>query len=122
MKDSTMLRYSLATSVLVIALLTLQPTPSFALSIQDLQVVKISPADGSAVVKTSENGLRLIRVGSSLDQNNRVVEIADGRIVIQSKTPKGLETIIIRIEDGRQKIERIGKIGDLRPPPLAVQE
>ena len=117
-----MLRYSLATSVLVIALLTLQPTPSLALSIQHLQVVKISPADGSAVVKTSEGGLRLIRVGSSLDQNNRVVEIADGRIVIQSKTPKGLETIIIRIEDGRQKIERIGKIGDLRPPPLAVQE
>ena len=117
-----MVRYAWATSVLVIAFFTLQPTPSLALSIQDLQVVKISPADGCAIVKTSENDLRLIKVGSSLDQNSRVVEITDGRIVIQCKTPKGFETVIIRVEDGRQKIERIRRIGDLRPPPLAVQE
>lgn len=66
--------------------------------------------------------MQLIKVGSSLDQNNRVVEIARGRIVIQCKTPKGLETVIIRVEDGRQKVERIGKIGEARPPPLSAPE
>jgi hypothetical protein len=42
----------------------------------------------------------------------RVTEISEGRIVLEEKTNKGIETVIVRIENGKQKIERISKVGD----------
>ena len=42
----------------------------------------------------------------------RVTEISEGRIVLEKWTNKGLETVIIRVEAGKQKIERISKVGD----------
>jgi hypothetical protein len=42
----------------------------------------------------------------------RVTEISEGRIVFEERTNKGIETIIIRVEHGEQKIERISKVGD----------
>lgn len=42
----------------------------------------------------------------------RVTEVSEGRIVFEERTKKGLETVIIRKENGKQKIERISKVGD----------
>jgi hypothetical protein len=46
-----------------------------------------------------------------------VTEISEARIVLEEKTKKGIETIIIRVENGKQKIERISKIPDTKPIP-----
>jgi hypothetical protein len=117
-----MVKYSLTILALLISLLTLPTEPLLAFSLEDLRVIKISPADGTAIVKTAERDLWVIKVGSRLGETGKVVEIAPGRVVIESKSSKGNETVIIRIKDGRQKIERIRSIGDERPPPLGAQE
>ncbi|MBW2120337.1 MAG: hypothetical protein JRH07_00625 [Deltaproteobacteria bacterium] len=54
-----------------------------------------------------------------------MVDIAMGRVVIQAETPRGVETIIIRIEDGKQSMARIGKAPDQRPlfsTPQSMEE
>ena len=45
----------------------------------------------------------------------RVIEISEGRVVFEERTNKGLETVIIRVENGKQKIERISKVPDSGP-------
>lgn len=54
-----------------------------------------------------------------------IMEIADGRIVLEEKKGDETETIIIRMEDGKQHIERIRKMGEKRPElmaPLPAQD
>jgi uncharacterized beta-barrel protein YwiB (DUF1934 family) len=47
----------------------------------------------------------------------RVTEISEGRIVFEEKTNRGMQTVIIRVENGKQKIERISKIPDSKQIP-----
>jgi hypothetical protein len=69
--------------------------------------------------------MRILKVGDELGKDPlrvtgselRVVEITEGRIVIEERTNKGLEKIIIRVEGVKQSIERIRKIGE-QPPIL----
>jgi hypothetical protein len=86
-----------------------------SLTPEDICVVKISPQDQSAVVKTSGGALHLIRVGDSPKGLGRVVEIVEGRIVIAAQGEGGNEEIIIRVEDGNQRIVRIRQVGDAEP-------
>ena len=46
-----------------------------------------------------------------------MLEIIEGRIVFEERTDKGVETVIFRIEDGEQRVERIRKFG-IKPAPL----
>jgi hypothetical protein len=46
----------------------------------------------------------------------QVVEITTGRIVLEQKTNAGIETVIIRLVDGKQTVERITKTR--QEPPL----
>lgn len=83
---------------------------------EDIQVVKISPRDQSAVVKTSGGTMHVIRVGDSPKGLGRVIEIVEGRIVIAAQGEGGSEEIIIKVEDGVQRVVRIRKVGDAEPP------
>ena len=74
---------------------------------KSLQVLKISASDQRAVVKLSDGNMRIIKVGDSVGEKGNVTEIAPGRIVIEDMTEGGIETIIIRLQDGKQNIERI---------------
>jgi hypothetical protein len=67
----------------------------------ELQVAKSELKDTKHGTRNAEHKLGL-----------RVTEISEGRIVFEERTKKGLETVIIRIENGKQKIERISKVGD----------
>ncbi|MBW2059396.1 MAG: hypothetical protein JRJ26_18055 [Deltaproteobacteria bacterium] len=119
-------RFFLAVSVILLCLAVLSSEPLLALcSIEDLHVVKISPPDRTAIVRTAEGDLEMIRVGDSIEGIGKVVDIAMGRVVIQAETPRGVETIIIRIEDGKQSMARIGKAPDQRPlfsTPQSMEE
>lgn len=46
-----------------------------------------------------------------------VTEISEGRIVLEEKTNKGIETVIMRVENGKQKIEWISKAPESKPVP-----
>ena len=94
---------------------------------ESIQVVRIMEKDGRAVIKTPDGNTQPIKVGDLIGKRDlrvpgsglRVVEITEGRIVFEEKTDKGKETVIVRIEDGKQRIERIRKIGDKQAPLYA---
>ncbi len=104
---------------------------SYAESIEDILVLKISPQDERAVIKTSERRLKIIKIGDELTVQSsenkkesskfKVTEITKGRVVFEEMTNEGLETVIIRVEDEdgsgltKQKIERIRKTADKQP-------
>ncbi len=80
-----------------------------SVSIDHIQVLRISPNEGKAVVRMPDNRALVIKAGDSIGHNARVIEVVEGRIVIEEKGPQGIETVIIRVEDGKQRVERIRK-------------
>ncbi len=99
---------------LLIALVLLIPTAIFAeeaqqsMTINDIRVLKISPQDQRAVIKTQDRELKILNVGDQVG-NGTVTEIAVDRVVIEEKTDSGAVTIIISLENGKQTIQKISK-------------
>jgi len=113
-------------------------TQVYADLLDSIQILKISPRDERAVIKTSDRELKIIKVGDVLQVQStefkvqspeiemkselspkttelKVIEIAKVRVVLEENTEKGIETVIIRFEDGKQRIERIKKTPDKQP-------
>jgi hypothetical protein len=80
-----------------------------SVSIDQIQVLQISPNEGKAVIRMPDNRARVIQAGDSVGQNAKVIEVVEGRIVIEEKGPQGIETVIIRVEGRKQRVERIRK-------------
>lgn len=79
-------------------------------SLLEVQIVAISGKDERAIVKMSDGKMEIIKRGDLLhigSKELRVIEITEGRVVFEEKTEGGIETLIIRIEDGTQKMEKI---------------
>ncbi len=83
-----------------------KPVPAVE-SLDQIKVIKISPDDMKAVVKNSKGKLVMLKPGDRIGKNGKITEIAKGRIVIEEQLKKGIETVIIRIKDGKQTVERI---------------
>lgn len=103
---------------------------------QNIQVLRFLDNNEGAIVKTADGKTKTIKVGDKITSCEfrvagceskdtkhgtrnteqkvglRVTEISEGRIVFEEKTNRGIETVIIRVENGKQKIERISKVGD----------
>lgn len=103
----------------IIGIISLLMTSSlvFADSIDHMKLLKISPQDERAVVKMEDGSMKIIKPGDAIGSNGKVIEITVGRVVIEEQTERGMETVIIRFEQGRQLIERIKKTAD-KPPVL----
>jgi hypothetical protein len=80
-----------------------------------LQVLKISSQDARAVVRTSEGRTMVIKPGDDLGAAGKVVEIAADRVVLEEKSGVEAETVIIRLKDGKQSVERLKKTDQKRP-------
>lgn len=89
--------------------------PVQAINIESMQVIKIIPQEEKAIIKTPDGRMEVIKVGDLVGKKGKVIEIVEGRIVIEERTEKGPETVIIRFENGKQRIERIRKAGDKQP-------
>jgi ribosomal protein S4E len=87
------------------------------ITVESIQILRINEQDEKAMIKLPDGRMQILKAGDSIGKNGKVTEIVEGRIVIEERTEKGLETIIIRIEKGKQRIERIRKIGE-GPPGL----
>ena len=109
------MKFPIKILVIFILFILINSYPVFAQSLDEIKVVKISSKDERAVVKIHGNDLQVIKVGDSLAEHGRVVEITRGRIVLEINGDRGGEKVIIRLENGRQRIERIMKAGDERP-------
>ena len=96
------------TLCLILLLFVLFSQIIFASALSDIQIIKISAGDQSAVIK-SDNKLRLIKLGDLIGESGRVLEIDKTRIVVEESTAQGKELVIIYFENGKQRLERISK-------------
>jgi hypothetical protein len=85
------------------------------ITIESIQILRIIEQDEKAMIKLTDGRMHILKVGDPIGKSGKVTEIVEGRIVIEEKTEKGPETVIIRFEDGKQTIERIRKVGDKQP-------
>jgi hypothetical protein len=86
-----------------------------------IQVIRILPKEEKALIKTPDGKLQIIKNGDLIGGNKRISEIAEGRVVIEERTATGIETVIIRVEDKNQRVERIRKIEEKQPVLLRAQ-
>ena len=94
-------------------------TVAFATSLDSVQFIKISSQDSKAVIKGPDGKLAVIKPGDAIGDRVTVKEIAPGRIVLEEKTDKGPETVIVLFENGKTRIERLRKRADSRPLMVA---
>jgi hypothetical protein len=87
------------------------------ITLESIQILRIVEQDEKAMTKLPDGRMHILKVGDRVGKKGKVIEIVEGRIVIEEKTDKGSETVIIRFENRKQRIERIRKIGE-KPPIL----
>jgi hypothetical protein len=132
-------------------------------SVENLKVLKISPQDERAVIRTADGKTQVVKPGEVLDatiftvpgsqfagndnkqptavsvlknntsdqhsaigfQQNQekndttltVIEIAEGRVVLEEQKGNDKETVIIRLKNGKQTVERMRRV----PPKRTLQ-
>lgn len=101
--------FNIMGSLIVCAGMTLPWSAVMAASLDTIQVLKISPQDQRAVVKTPDGTMQIIKPGDMVGNDSKVVEVTAGRVMFEEKTGSEKETVIIRLEDGKQQVERIKK-------------
>jgi hypothetical protein len=90
-----------------------------AASLDKIQFIKIAPQDAKAVMKRADGKLAVIKQGDAIAEGVMVKEIAAGRIVLEENTDRGPETVIVRLDNGRQRIERLRKLPENTPGIVA---
>jgi len=91
----------------------------FAGPLDKVQFIKIAPKDEKAVIKTADGKLQVIKPGDVIGETVMVKEIATGRIVLEEKTDRGLETVIVRMVNEKTRIERLSRTPESRPLLMA---
>ena len=95
--------------------------PSFGESIDSLKILKIAPEEQMATVRSQDGKLTVVKSVESIGENLRIVEIAKWRVVLEERTDKGVEKVIVRLEGGKQRVERIRKTAEKQPVLIAPQ-
>jgi hypothetical protein len=103
---------------IIAALLLLFAVNAQAGALDKIRFIKVAPKDEKGVIKEADGKLRVIKPGDTIGETVRVVSISEGRVVIEEMTATGPETIIVRIENGGQRFERVRKQAELRPAPV----
>jgi hypothetical protein len=85
------------------------------ITVESINILRIVEQEEKAMTKLPDGRMHILKVGDSIGKNGKVTEIVEDRIVIEEKTERGVETVIIRFADGKQRIERIRKVGDKQP-------
>lgn len=104
--------------LLIVLFFVLLAGQGLAAGLADYKFLKISVPDQRAVVKNPQGKLQVIAVGDGI-AGTQVTEIADGRVVL---TGKDGETVIVRVENGKQRIETIQRFGEQKPDLTAPVE
>jgi hypothetical protein len=106
-KGVTMKRTSVVT--LLASSVLMFTTTAFAAPLDKIQFIKISPQDSKAVIRTADNKMLVVKPGDTIAENTTIKEIIPGRLILEEKTDRGMETIIVRMDNGKTRIERLRK-------------
>ncbi len=78
-----------------------------AASLDKVQFIKISPQDQKAVMKTPDGKLQVVKPGDVVGEKTKIVQINEGQIVLERPGRYGTETLIVTLQNGQQKIDRM---------------
>jgi hypothetical protein len=92
---------------------------ALAVGLEKHQFLKIAPEEQKAVMKTPEGALQLVGIGDVIAGDARIVEIAEGRVVLEQPGEDGNETVIVRFDGKSQRIERLRPRGE-KPPVMTA--
>jgi hypothetical protein len=119
-------------AILLLPSFTLAGEAAKPIEIGKLQALKIDGKDERAVIKALDGKMQVVKPGDVLrvagsaskkDRKSlRVVEIAEGRIVLEEKQGRNIEKIIVRLESGRQRLERVKKAPEKRQPVYSANK
>jgi Tfp pilus assembly protein PilP len=56
------------------------------ITVESIQILRIIEHDEKAMIKLPDGRMHILKVGDPIGKNGKVIEIADGRIVIEEKT------------------------------------
>ncbi len=107
--------------MIIVCILLLMLGHVFASSNDSVQLLKISAQDQRAVIKTSDGKMQIIKPGDVVGDESKVLEITAGRVVFEEKRSNDLEQVIVRLENGKQRVERIKKAGEKQAQLYAVK-
>jgi hypothetical protein len=116
-KKMNNVRFSISILAILILAFLVSEIKAQQVTVESIRILRIIEQDERAMIKLPDGRMHILKVGDSIGKSGKVIEIVEGRIVIEERTEKGPETVIIRFENGKQRIERISKTGD-KPPIL----
>ena len=99
------MKYINIISVLLITLAI--PLTTLAADLDGYSFRKISSYDQKAVIKSPKGELSLVGVGDKVGKEATIIEIVDDRAVLERSGKYAPEKLIVRVENGRQKIDVI---------------
>jgi len=108
-------RFAISILAILILAVLLGEIKAQEITVESIHILRIIEQEEKAMIKLPDGRMHILKVGDLAGKNGKVIEIVEGRIVIEEKTEKGPETVIIRFENGKQRIERIRKAGDKQP-------
>lgn len=111
-----MKRMSFVSTLLVASLFA---TTVFAAPLDKIQFIKVSAQDSKAVIRGADGKMQVIKPGDTVVENVTVKEIIPGRIILEEKTSKSLDTLIVRVDGGKTRIERLRRQPDAGPTLVA---
>lgn len=94
-------------------------TAAFAAPLDKVRFIRISAQDSKAVIVTEDGKMRVVTLGDTIAENTTIMEIIPGRIILEEKTERGMETIIVRMDNGKTRIERLRRQPDESQPLVA---
>jgi hypothetical protein len=108
-------KFTILALMILVFLVTSARGQAQQITLESIQILRILDQEEKAMIKLPDGKMHILKVGDLVGKKGKIVEIVEGRIVIEERTDKGSETVIIRFENGKQKIERIRKVGDRQP-------
>jgi len=106
----------MTTIFLIPSMVTASASPS---PLDKVQFIKIAPINSRAVIKGEDGKLLVIKQGDMIGDSVVVNEIVAGRIVLEETTATGTDIVIVRMEKGKSRIERLRKQPDQGPTFMA---
>ncbi|MBE0599474.1 MAG: hypothetical protein IH614_19720 [Desulfuromonadales bacterium] len=97
--------------VIFLLLLLLESANSLrATDLDHLVFLKVAPEERLTVIKLPEGEMRLLGVGDQVTADLKIVDMAPGQVVLEGPGAFGPETIIVRLENGKQTIDRMQRL------------
>lgn len=100
-------RFYCCTLLVFLVCLLSYPCTSDAVCSDSIEVLKISASDGVAVIRTPSESYRVVRVGDRITECQQIIEIASGLLVIRETADGQKTTVVLRITDGGQNVQRL---------------